>query len=123
MNQAMVARPAVASSVACACDWPRLRRQRTVGSEKADTGGQCSATGVPVEWRSARAWAQETGGVEKSGERASDTLLCGCRVVPGRDRLGRGIGTILERGETCGREDHQPGRVVLLPGREHARPE
>jgi hypothetical protein len=50
------------------------------------------------------------------------TLTCGCTATPGRDRLGRGIGTILTRGPACPRPDHEPGHVLLLPGRDHARP-
>jgi hypothetical protein len=50
-------------------------------------------------------------------------LACGCLVTTSRDFLGRTVGTILHRGPDCARDDHQPGRVVLMPGREHARPE
>jgi hypothetical protein len=50
-------------------------------------------------------------------------LSCGCRVTTSRDFLGRTIGTIVERSAACARDDHQPGKVVLMPGREHARPE
>ena len=50
-------------------------------------------------------------------------LTCGCEVQTGRDFLGRVIGTIVRRSEQCGREDHTPGRVVLMPGRDNARPE
>jgi hypothetical protein len=56
-------------------------------------------------------------------EVAATTLTCGCRVTTSRDFLGRTVGAILERAAACGRDDHQPGRVVLMPGREHARPE
>ena len=49
-------------------------------------------------------------------------LTCGCTVTTGRDFLGRGIGTIVTRGDTCVRADHDPGRVVLLPGRQNAAP-
>jgi hypothetical protein len=51
------------------------------------------------------------------------TLACGCSVHTSRDRLGRVVGTIIERGSGCLREDHLPDRVILMPGREHARPE
>jgi hypothetical protein len=50
------------------------------------------------------------------------TLTCGCTATSSRDRLGRVVGTIVSRGSACPRPDHQPGHVVLLPGREHARP-
>jgi hypothetical protein len=48
------------------------------------------------------------------------TLTCGCVVTTGRDFLGRVVGTITVRGASCAREDHVAGRVVLMPGREHA---
>jgi hypothetical protein len=53
---------------------------------------------------------------------APTTLTCGCEVRTSRDFLGRTIGTIVARGAACARDDHQPDRVVLMPGREHARP-
>jgi hypothetical protein len=61
--------------------------------------------------------------VAPSHDPRSANLTCGCRVATSRDFLGRTVGTILERGAGCSRDDHQPGRVVLMPGREHARPE
>jgi hypothetical protein len=54
---------------------------------------------------------------------AATPLGCGCLVRTARDFLGRVIGTVVERGASCARDDHQPGHVVLMPGREHARPE
>jgi hypothetical protein len=54
---------------------------------------------------------------------SSATLSCGCQVTTARDFLGRVVGTIAVRGASCSREDHQPGKLVLMPGREHARPE
>ena len=50
-------------------------------------------------------------------------LTCGCRVNVDRDFLGRVVGTIVEKATGCGRADHEPGRVVIMPGRENARPE
>ena len=50
-------------------------------------------------------------------------LPCGCTVKASRDFLGRVVGTITERGATCASGDHTPGKVVVMPGREHARPE
>ena len=50
-------------------------------------------------------------------------LACGCRVRTSRDFIGRVVGTILERGDGCTKNDHVSGGVVLMPGREHARPE
>jgi hypothetical protein len=51
------------------------------------------------------------------------TLTCGCRVDTERDFLGRVVGKVLEKGAACTRADHEPGRVVIMPGREHARPD
>lgn len=51
------------------------------------------------------------------------TLPCGCAVRTERDFLGRVVGTIEQRGEGCDKEPHAPGQVVVMPGREHARPE
>jgi hypothetical protein len=61
--------------------------------------------------------------VPSADEATTETLTCGCRVRTSRDFLGRTVGTIGERGAACAREDHRPGHVVLMPGREHARPE
>ena len=54
---------------------------------------------------------------------ARKTLPCGCQVDTARDFLGRVVGTIVVRGETCSQAQHAPGHVVVMPGREHARPE
>ena len=51
------------------------------------------------------------------------TLPCGCRVRAYRDFLGRVVGTILTRSSECPREEHTVGLTVVMPGREHARPE
>ena len=51
------------------------------------------------------------------------TLPCGCQVDTARDFLGRVVGTVVVKGEACGQTLHVPGHVVLMPGREHARPE
>lgn len=50
-------------------------------------------------------------------------LACGCEVETSRDFLGRVVGTILARSDTCPRTEHAPGQVIVMPGREHARPE
>jgi hypothetical protein len=50
-------------------------------------------------------------------------LPCGCVVDTRRDFLGRVVGTIVERGADCPRDEHVAGQVVVMPGREHARPE
>ena len=51
------------------------------------------------------------------------SLPCGCRVKAYRDFLGRVVGTILTRGSECQKPEHTPGQTVIMPGREHARPE
>ena len=50
-------------------------------------------------------------------------LACGCTVQTQRDFLGRVVGTIIERGGQCSRDDHSVARVVVMPGREHACPD
>ena len=51
------------------------------------------------------------------------TLACGCQVDAGRDFLGRVAGTIVIRGDACPSAEHVPGHVLVMPGRENARPE
>ena len=51
------------------------------------------------------------------------TLPCGCEVTTQRDFLGRVVGTIVTRSNDCPRAEHTPGQVVVMPGRENARPE
>jgi hypothetical protein len=50
-------------------------------------------------------------------------LACGCEVETSRDFLGRVVGTIVRRGDECQRNDHAAGQIIVMPGREHARPE
>jgi hypothetical protein len=50
-------------------------------------------------------------------------LTCGCQVETARDFLGRVVGTIVERQGGCPDAAHVPGHVVIMPGRENARPE
>jgi hypothetical protein len=50
-------------------------------------------------------------------------LACGCTARTSRDFLGRVVGTITARGDACARDEHTPGHVVVMPGREHARPQ
>jgi hypothetical protein len=50
-------------------------------------------------------------------------LACGCEVEVFRDFLGRGLGKILTPGEACQYRDHGVGYVVVLPGRQYAKPE
>ena len=54
---------------------------------------------------------------------AHKTLPCGCQVDTRRDFLGRVVGTIVTRDPQCPRSEHVSGHVVVMPGREHARPE
>jgi len=51
------------------------------------------------------------------------TLACGCVAATYRDFLGRVVGKILTRGGECTRPEHAPDSVIIMPGREHARPE
>jgi hypothetical protein len=85
--------------VAWATERPLFKRQITVGS---------SYPAIPTIYNA---------GVEPQ------TLGCGCRVEASRDFLGRVVGTIVEKGAQCPRVDHEPGRTVIMPGRENARPE
>lgn len=50
------------------------------------------------------------------------TLACGCQVDTARDFLGRVVGTIVVRGDACPQAQHTAGQVILMPGRENARP-
>jgi hypothetical protein len=51
------------------------------------------------------------------------TLPCGCEVDTTRDFLDRVVGTIVTRGDGCAKPEHSPGQVIIMPGRENARPE
>jgi hypothetical protein len=51
------------------------------------------------------------------------TAPCGCEVRTYRDFLGRVVGTILTRGTECPNPEHAVGQTIVMPGREHARPE
>ena len=55
--------------------------------------------------------------------KARKTLACGCEVDASRDFLGRVVVTVVTKGEACAQTMHVPGQVVVMPGREHARPE
>jgi hypothetical protein len=57
----------------------------------------------------------------ENGERKR--LPCGCEVETSRDFLGRVVGAILRRGVECSHDEHAPGHVVIMPGRENARPQ
>lgn len=56
-------------------------------------------------------------------ETTSKTLTCGCEVRAARDFLGRVVGTVVVKGGQCAQPLHAPGQVIVMPGREHARPE
>lgn len=56
-------------------------------------------------------------------ESAVKTVPCGCEVRTERDFLGRVVGTILTRGPECPRPEHLVGQTIVMPGREHARPD
>ncbi len=51
------------------------------------------------------------------------TLTCGCQVDTARDFLARVVGTIIGKGDDCPDARHVPGQVIVMPGRENARPE
>jgi hypothetical protein len=50
-------------------------------------------------------------------------LACGCRVETSRDFLGRVVGKIVEKGAACVKPEHAVSGVVIMPGRDNARPE
>ena len=50
-------------------------------------------------------------------------LPCGCEARTYRDFLGRVVGTIVTKSDTCERADHEIGQTIIMPGRENARPE
>jgi hypothetical protein len=54
---------------------------------------------------------------------STKTLACGCEVRTYRDFLQRVVGTIVAKGRECPAVDHETGRTIIMPGREHARPE
>jgi len=56
-------------------------------------------------------------------ETTRKTLPCGCQVDAARDFLGRVVGKVVVKSETCVQAIHAFGQVVVMPGREHARPE
>ena len=51
------------------------------------------------------------------------TLGCGCEVETYRDFLGRVVGTIVAHAPGCPDQTHAPDCVIIMPGRENARPE
>jgi len=51
------------------------------------------------------------------------TLGCGCEVETYRDFLGRVVGKIVARDPNCSDQTHALERVIVMPGRENARPE
>ena len=53
----------------------------------------------------------------------SKTLPCGCQARTARDFLGRVVGTVEVKGAQCAEPRHALGQAIVMPGREHARPE
>ena len=51
------------------------------------------------------------------------TLGCGCEVETYRDFLGRVVGKIVAHDPNCQDQTHAPEGVIVMPGRENARPE
>jgi hypothetical protein len=51
------------------------------------------------------------------------TLSCGCEVETYRDFLGRVVAKIIGRDPKCSDQTHELERVIVMPGRENARPE
>jgi len=60
---------------------------------------------------------------DEGRETTSAMLPCGCQVQTARDFLGRVVGTVLVKGDRCSQARHAPGQAIVMPGREHARPE
>jgi hypothetical protein len=56
-------------------------------------------------------------------ENQDKTLTCGCTVRTSTDFLGRVVGRITTRGAECTHDAHVAGHVVVMPGRQHARPQ
>ena len=50
-------------------------------------------------------------------------LGCGCEVDTYRDFLGRVVGRIVARHRDCPNDSHVVDRVLVMPGRDNARPE
>lgn len=50
-------------------------------------------------------------------------LSCGCEVETYRDFLGRVVGRIAAHAPSCSDETHVPDRVIVMRGRENARPD
>jgi hypothetical protein len=56
-------------------------------------------------------------------DEAVKALPCGCEARTYRDFLGRVVGTIVTKSAACQRAEHAIGQMVIMPGRENARPE
>jgi hypothetical protein len=56
-------------------------------------------------------------------DEAVKALPCGCLARTYRDFLGRVVGTIATKSNTCSRAEHTVGQTVIMPGRENARQE
>ena len=65
----------------------------------------------------------ETRGYVGSVE-ASDAMVKAANVALVRQiQIGGGLVTVVVKGERCAQPLHAPGQVVVMPGREHARPD
>ncbi|OFW01815.1 MAG: hypothetical protein A3I61_05575 [Acidobacteria bacterium RIFCSPLOWO2_02_FULL_68_18] len=60
---------------------------------------------------------------DEARETTSKTLPCGCQARTARDFLGRVVGTVEVKGAQCAEPRHALGQAIVMPGREHARPE
>lgn len=56
-------------------------------------------------------------------DEAVKALPCGCEARTYRDFLGRVVGTIVTKSDTCLRAEHAAGQTIIMPGRENARQE
>jgi len=56
-------------------------------------------------------------------DEAVKALPCGCQARTYRDFLGRVVGTIVTKSDTCSRAEHTAGQTIIMPGRENARQE
>lgn len=57
------------------------------------------------------------------GETPATVMTCGCEVETYRDFLQRVVGKVLIKGASCTKPEHAAGAVVIMPGRDNARPE
>src|SRR5262245_6310101 len=123
-NQVTVFCRSPGKRVACAVERPLVSLQRMVGSVACESvtcslyGGRRAVLRYAAGYNAVMSEERKRSDHEPAG--AARTLTCGCAVTTSRDFLGRVVGTITVRAASCPREDHVAGRVVLMPGREHA---